>query len=179
MRHPGRTALIQLLVMLAVAASPAPSGAQANIRFDGLSESISGTTIQVASTRMGSPSFFVRLLDATNALIHNYTVLTTVGPVGPFVEGRFVYDGPESVGSAIISFQQAQRYTQFAIDNITTAPEPASLVLVATGLVAVFGVVRRRATARHRVVRRRHPHRPGSDDAGRLAAVASPPGVTA
>lgn len=98
------------------------------------------------NTGLGTPSFFVQLLNASNAIINNYTVATARGPVGNFVEGQFAYGGPEGASAAILTFEQGQ-YSAFAIDNITTAPEPASLVLVATGLLGVFGVARRRRRA--------------------------------
>jgi hypothetical protein len=59
MRLRTRTAISQLVVMLAVAASPSTASAQANITFDGMAGNISGTTIQGVTFNMSNNSLIV------------------------------------------------------------------------------------------------------------------------
>jgi hypothetical protein len=98
-----------------------------------------GVALNVTS---GTPDFFVQLLDASNALIGNYTVGTALDG-HTYVEGLFSYGGGADVAVANVSFQQGT-YGAFAIDNITTAPEPASLVLLGSGLIGLLGISRHR-----------------------------------
>jgi hypothetical protein len=72
------------------------------------------------------------------------TCLTQAGNTVTGVEGNGVlmFDAP--ISSLSFDVLGHEDYHGFTIGTVTTTPEPASLALLGTGLVGVFGVARRR-----------------------------------
>lgn len=60
--------------------------------------------------------------------------------------GVLMFEAPGGISSLQFSVLNSENFHGFTVgvDAVTTTPEPASLALVATGLVGVFGAVRRR-----------------------------------
>jgi hypothetical protein len=78
-----------------------------------------------------------------------YTCLTQPAPNvihGEEGNGVLMFEAPGGISSLAFSVRDNEDFHGFTIgvDAVTTTPEPASLALVATGLVGVFGVARRR-----------------------------------
>jgi hypothetical protein len=86
-----------------------------------------------------NPGVTVSLFDA--ALDPIGVIPLNTAPIISFSEGQFTYYGVP-VARAVLDFNEAGA-GRFALDNLTFVPEPATLVLVGAGLLAM-GARRRR-----------------------------------
>lgn len=98
----------------------------------------------IALTTMNNltPGFTVQLFDPASQLLGVFSVNTT--PLISFSEGQFNYSGA-LVGRAVIDFNENfPGIRRFALDNLTIdpVPEPATLLLLGTGLAGVGAAVR-------------------------------------
>jgi len=80
-----------------------------------------------------------------------YTCLTQTGPTlltGVEGNGVLMFEAPGGISSLSFSVLDREDFHGFTIgvDAVTTTPEPASMALMATGLLGVIGVARRRRT---------------------------------
>ena len=84
----------------------------------------------------GSSSFTLKAFDASNAQVGS------VSATGAIPSGGFLNEGRISFGGVAFQSIQLSSADNFAIDEITNAPEPGTMVLLGFGIVAL-GVARR------------------------------------
>lgn len=96
-----------------------------------------------------SPGATVQLFDLGSILIGTYTIDLVRLPAFDFPEGLFSYTGVP-VSRAVVTFNNSSAALRFAFDNLTLdqpaapIPEPATLLLLGTGLASAAGIRRRR-----------------------------------
>jgi len=95
------------------------------------------------------PGATIQLFDAESVLLGAPTIDLVRVPPFDFPEGLFSYTGVP-VSRAVITFNNPPAGLRFALDNLTfdqpaaPIPEPATLLLVGTGLAGIAGIRRRR-----------------------------------